>query len=186
MTVRFDESWNKTHSSELWTVRAAGFGTAGFTEHPWSWWKHLSFLWGGNAILECFYPGSGYCMEGEAGMAGGQSSSATAGCAVGEMWVSFLTHKLHAEFNSTGVHLPGAVLVPPWGLVPKKLCPKSHFVHREWRNEGRSCGSPAVCGGLCWDLQILWFLRFWCMQPQKATERLTLWGCHPKECVPGN
>lgn len=49
------------------------------------------FLWGGNAILECFYPGSDDCMEGEAEMAGGrcqQSTSGTPGCAVGEFFDS--------------------------------------------------------------------------------------------------
>lgn len=181
--------WMLEQNSVVWTLDCVccWFGAAGFTEHPHSWWKHLSFLWGGNGILECFKPGSAYCMEGEAEMEGGrcqQSSSATSVCAVGEMWVSFLTLRLHAEqFHRC---LPASSCpVASLGFGAQEAVSKEPFCAqgmKEWREElWFSCsvwwsllGPP--------DFMVIKVLMY---ATTKAIAAFNIGVLPSKDCVPG-
>lgn len=93
--------------------------------------------------------------EGRNGRRWQQSSSATYDCAVCDMWVFFWLSN-YVQSNYTGVYLPGALLLPPWDLV---CCAQRAILCTG--NEGRSCGSPAVCGGLCCELEgfYIWTIK---------------------------
>lgn len=80
----------------------------------------------------------------EAAMGGGrcQQSFAAYGCAARGVWVSFVTL---LQSNYTAVHLPGAALLPPWDVVSKKLCPKSHLGLLESKSKICPKSNPWAC-----------------------------------------